>query len=57
MKKEDIQTYIMKNPTRFTNGDYMNLFKIETANRERDDAAIDWIEDIIHKVNKKKSKK
>ena len=52
MKKEDIQTYIMKNPTRFTNVYYMNLFKIE-----RDDAAIDWIEDIIHKVNKKKSKK
>lgn len=56
MKKEDIQTYIMKNPNRFTNVDYMNLFKITTANRERDDAAIDWIEDLIRKVEKKKSK-
>lgn len=57
MKKEDIQSYIMKNPTRFTNVDYMSLFKINTPNRERDDAAIDWIEDLIHKVEKKKKKK
>lgn len=47
----------MKNPTRFTNVDYMSLFKINTPNRERDDAAIDWIEDLIHKVEKKKKKK
>ena len=59
MKKEDIQSFIMKNPNRFTNVDYMNLFKITTANRERDDAAIDWIEDLIRKMEKKhkKSKK
>ena len=25
----------------------MNLFKITTEDRERDDAAIDWIEDIL----------
>ena len=59
MKKEEIQSFIMKNPSRFTNVDYMNLFKITTANRERDDAAIDWIEDLIRKMEKKhkKSKK
>ena len=56
MTKEDIQSYIIKNPNRFTNVDYMNLFKITTANRERDDAAIDWIEDLIKKVEKKKAK-
>lgn len=32
----------------------MNLFKITTANRERDDAAIDWIEDIL-KASERKS--
>ena len=47
MKKEEIRSYIERHPTRFTNVDYMNLFKITTPNRERDDAAIDWIEDIL----------
>lgn len=50
MKKEEIREYITKHPTRFTNIDYMNLFKITTENRERDDAAIDWIEDIIQQA-------
>lgn len=47
MKKEEIRDYITRHPTRFTNLDYMNLFKITTEDRERDDAAIDWIEDIL----------
>ena len=47
MKKEEIRSYIERHPTRFTTVDYMNLFKITTPNRERDDAAIDWIEDIL----------
>lgn len=55
MSKEDIKKYIMKHPTRFTNIDYMNLFKITTRNRERDDAAIDWIEDILKASQKKQS--
>ncbi|OAO17755.1 Sec8 [Blastocystis sp. ATCC 50177/Nand II] len=54
LKKEEIRDYIKKNPTRFTNIEYMNLFKITTANRERDDAAIDWIEDIL-KASERKS--
>lgn len=32
----------------------MNLFRITTANRERDDAAIDWIEEILNAVEKKR---
>lgn len=49
----EIREYIRKNPKRFTNIEYMNLFKITTANRERDDAAIDWIEDILKASEKK----
>ena len=53
MTKEEIKKYIEKHPKRFTNIDYMNLFKITTKNRERDDAAIDWIEDILTASQKK----
>ena len=47
----------MKHPTRFSNLDYMYLFKITTENRERDDAAIDWIEEILQATQSAKSKK
>lgn len=52
MSKEQLQTFIINHPFTYTNIDYMNLFKINTVNRERDDAAIDWIEDIITKNEK-----
>lgn len=55
MTKEEIKKYIMKHPKRFTNIDYMNLFKITTRNRERDDAAIDWIEDILKASQKQRN--
>ena len=56
MTAEELRAYITKHPYRFTNIDYMNLFKITTPNRERDDAAIDWIEDIIRTASKKERK-
>ena len=55
MKKEEIKQYIVKHPTRFSNLDYMYLFKITTENRERDDAAIDWIEEILQATQSAKS--
>lgn len=57
MKKEEIRDYITRHPTRFTNLDYMNLFKITTEDRERDDAAIDWIEDILQAAKAAKATK
>ena len=35
----------------------MNLFKITTEDRERDDAAIDWIEDILQAAKAAKATK
>ena len=57
MKKEEIREYITRHPTRFTNLDYMNLFKITTEDRERDDAAIDWIEDILQAAKAERAAK